>query len=1192
MTEAHGERPVDTSHNTARFFVENRQVGWVLLVVSMLWGYYAYTQMPKRKDPDIPTRMAAAIVPWPGASAERIEQLVTRKVEERIAENAAVEKIESVSRNSVSIVTFALQQRVTETSDEFDDIKLKLDAIQDLPSGAGPIEFRKDFGQTAALMLIVASPRVGDIGVSLRARAVADAIQRVRPPTAIAGTRAAIVVAFPESISPTIPSRQRDLVAYLLEETRVGTDIRPLDGPGFAGLDLQTTLDDRALLAALDDALRGRLHPSEFHPDTWPAVVIRDPAQTAERLASVAGDKYSYRELDDYSDLIKRTLQNVPQVSKVTRAGLLNERIYLEYSQELLAGMRNSITDILGARNITLPGGILEVEGKNLAIDPSGEFKAEREIGDVIVGTSASGRPIYLRDSVEITRGYESPARYLNFMRWRDAAGDWQRSRAITLAIQMRPGEQIGSFGTAVDDAMTELRGRLPEDLILNRVSDQPLQVLESIDLFSKSLYEAIALVVLVALFGFWEWRSAALMALSIPLTLALTFGAMHLLGLDVNQVSLVSLIIALGLLVDDPVVAGDAIKRELDAGRPRLTAAWLGPTRLATAILFATVTNIVAYLPLLLVSGETGRFLYSLPVVLACSLVMSRLVSMSFIPMLGYYLLRPRRREGPSPETRRTRGFSGVYYRVGHWAIEHRWIVAVLAIALLGAGAYYASGLRSQFFPTDRQYLSYVDVWLPEDATLSATNEASQRAERIIHDVVAQYESAHPGADGQPRRVLDSMSVYVGGGAPRFWISVFPELFQTNYAQIIIKVLDKHDTSALTAMLQPALAGAIPGARLDIRQLETGKPVGIPVAVRVSGTDIPTLRRLAAELKAILRGVPEADRVRDDWGAESFVVTLQVDADRANLAGVSNQDVALSSAVGMNGFEVTKLREGEKEIPVVARLRAEERARLSDVRNLYVYSAAGPQKVPLSQVSTVGYGMSNEKVRRRNQFRTVTVACFPMPGVLTSEVLNGARAQLADFERRLPPGYRMAIGGEEEERVKGFAELAVVMLISVLAIFVALVFQFRSAVKPLLVFSAIPFGIVGGLVTLVALGSPFGFMAFLGVASLIGVIVSHVIVLFDFIEEAHEHGAPLREALLDAGILRLRPVMITVGATVFGLVPLAINGGPLWEPLCYAQIGGLTVATVVTLLLVPVLYAIFVLDLKIVKWAPPESAA
>jgi len=313
--------------------------------------------------------------------------------------------------------------------------------------------------------------------------------------------------------------------------------------------------------------------------------------------------------------------------------------------------------------------------------------------------------------------------------------------------------------------------------------------------------------------------------------------------------------------------------------------------------------------------------------------------------------------------------------------------------------------------------------------------------------------------------------------------------------------------------------------------------------------------------------------------------MALKVDPDRANLSGVSNLDVAMSSAAAVSGVPVATYRELDKQIPMAVRLRMEDRAALSDLQNSYVYSMSSNQRVPLSQVSNLITEMTIPQIKRRNQFRTVTVSAFPIPGVLPSQVLTPLLPTIADFQKRLPPGYFLEIGGEYDEQVKGFTQLTAVMAVSVLLIYVALVLQFKNAIKPLLVFAAIPYGMSGALAALAIMGQPFGFMAFLGVASLVGVIVSHVIVLFDFIEEAHHRGAPLREALLDAGIVRLRPVMITVGATVLGLVPLAMHGGPLWEPLCYAQIGGLTLATFITLLLVPVLYSIFVLDLKLIRW-------
>ena len=1172
------------THNTARFFTEQRHISWVLLIGVVLWGVWGYMKMPKRKDPEIPVRMAVAMTPWPGASAEKVEDLITRKLEAKTAENAKVKKIESISRTGLSVVYVELVEGLKETGKELDDIRLKLGDVP-LPEGAGPVQFIKDFGDTEALTLTVASPKADEIEISLRAQQIKAAIEKTRAEAGglkPAAPRLTVLAAVPQSVDIRATARAIEKYAGAIEKNGIGRDVRTLQGSGFAGLDFATTLDEATVLRLAKEIVERSLPEAERHPDLWEPVVVRNPADTRARLAAVAGDKYSYRDLEKYTELIQRTLQTVPMVSKVSRSGIVPERVFVDYSQERLAGFGvqgASIAQLLGARNIMMPGGILQVGDKNLILDPSGEFKSEKEIGNVIVGTSDKGTPVYLRDLVDIHRSYQTPARFLNYSTWRDKDGKWQRSRAITVAVQMRSGEQIAKFGVEVDKALADLRHRIPADLVIARTSDQPLQVEESLDLFMKSLYEAIFLVVLVALIGFWEWRSALLMALSIPITLAMTFGMMSLLGIDLQQISVASLIIALGLLVDDPVVAGDAIKRALKEGKSPLIAAWLGPTKLATAILFATITNIVAYLPLLIIEGDTGKFIFTLPVVLACSLVASRLVSMTFIPLLGYYLLRASGKTEPTREELRTRGFFGWYYRFGSWAIEHRWRVLAFSMVFVVGGALLATRLKTSFFPKDYSYLSYVDVWLPEDAPLAATNRAALKSEEVIRRVAEEYGREHGKKD-----VLERLTTYVGGGGPRFWFSVSPELQQLNYAQIMVQVKDKHDTGELVPRFQKALAAEVPGARIDARQLEMAA-VGIPVAIRISGTDLAVLRQEAEKLKAIFRSIPTAQRIRDDWGDESVVLRLDIDSDRANFAGITNYDVANSSSSAINGRAVTQLRDGDTLIPVVVRLRPEERARLSDVQNLYVAPQDGTTRVPLGQVSKIKYGMETEKLRRRNQFRTITVSAFPAEGVLPSEVMAAARERITALQKDLPPGYKLEIGGEEEEQVKGFGNMTVVMIVSIVGIYVALVLQFRNAIKPIIVYAAIPYGVIGALISLVIAGAPFGFMAFLGVASLIGVIVSHVIVLFDFIEEAQAEGLPLREALLDAGIVRLRPVLITVGATVLGLFPLASHGGPLWEALCYAQIGGLLTATAITLIIVPVIYAISVLDLKIVKW-------
>jgi multidrug efflux pump subunit AcrB len=1009
--------------------------------------------------------------------------------------------------------------------------------------------------------------------------------------------RISIVYAFPSSVGVNLINDALRSVIHSAEETNAINDPHFFQGSGFVGVDVHSKLTEEQLRAFGDQWVEEHLHASEIHPDSWRAVFVRDPKDTEKLVREVEGDKYTYRELDNFTDLIGRTLQGAPEVAKMERKGVLPEQIYLTYSQERLAsyGLKPAnLKNLLSTQNITLASGQLEVGDINVVVETLGKFTSPQQIGNVIVSTSAAAgeSPVYLRDLVDTSRGYQSPPRYLNYSSWLDKAGVWHRGRAITLGVQMKEGEQINVFGANVDKKLAAVRQYLPEDLIISRTSDQPLQVKENIGLFMDALYEAIILVVLVSWLGFWEWRSALLMAIAIPVTLAITFGGMSMLGMDIQQVSVATLIIALGLLVDDPVLAGDSIKRALAEGYPNIIAAWLGPTKLATAIMYATVTNIVAYLPFLLVTGSTGDFLHSLPIVMTCALVASRLVSMTFLPLLAYYFLRPEKKPERTIEEMRSEGFYGWYARIARSSIEHRWKFFIGSLAFLIVGVLIFSRLNSAFFPEDVQYWSYIDVWLPNDANFSATNKTARRVEEIVRDEAEKYgrEHAHDGA----APALRYITTFVGGGGPRFWFSASPQPQQLNYAQVLIEVTDKEMTPKFVNRLQPILSSRIPGARLDARQLLTN-PIDYPIEIRISSTadvsaaqeqsDIRQLRQIAAKVQGILRSSPLAERTRNEWGDEQSQLTLDVDADRANLAGVTNMDVANSSAAALSGTTVAALQEGDKQIPIVTRMRMDERARLSDIQNLYVYASQDQSKIPLTQVANVSHEMVTGRIVRMEQFRTINVRSFPIAGHLSSEVIKEVMPKLEALESSLPAGYEMRIGGEYYKTKSGFKNLGIVMLISSLAVFLALVFQFKNAIKPLLVLAAAPYGMIGAFVALWIMHEPFGFMAFLGVASLVGVIVSHSIVLFDYIEERHAMGDDFENALIDAGILRLRPVLITVFATVLALLPLALHGGPLWKPLCYAQIGGLLIATVVTKLQVPVMYAIFVLDLKILDW-------
>jgi multidrug efflux pump len=1165
-------------HNVARFFVEYRHISWVLFIGVLAWGVWAYQVMPKRKDPDIRVRQVAVITPWPGQSAERVEQLVTRKIEEKIAQNIRVSEIKSTSRAGLSVVYAEVDEGIVETGKEFDDIKVKLDSLTDLPEGAGPIQYIKEFGETAALMLTVASPPVSESQLQILAAEIDKAID---PHSELTN----VVLCNSSGADPSFLREAADKLSNRIRDYGLGAAFVIAEGKGFALIKLSTTKAPDDFSRAVTRAWEEMPQRADIHPDIWDPIVIAPKMPVEESLRRHPGPKYSYRELDDFTDRIEKAIKIAPEASRVTRFGVLEEQIEIQASQNRLAAFGippTALPGIIQNRNTTFPAGTLNTGGRDLELQQTGEFQTVADINDIVLTQATNGTPLYLRDLATARRSYQHPARFLSYYTWHDAHGKWQTGPAITLSVEMKKGEQIDRFGTSVEGRIADIRQSLPHDLIIGTTSDQKRQVREKLALFNRSLWEAVGLVVLVSLVGFWEWRSALLMAVSIPVTLAMTFGFMQVLGLDIQQMSIASLIIALGLLVDDPVVAGDAIKRELASGKDRCTAAWLGPTKLSKAILYATLTNVAAYLPFLLLRGDVGLYIYSLPVTIACSLLASRIVSMTFIPLLSYYLLRPS--VEPVAHALREKGFGRWYSHKVGLAIEHRWKALAYSSLLLAMGGFAASRLHHQFFPRENFYISYVDLRLSEDVPFSETARTTHEAERVILEAVENYDHAHRG-ETEGGSSLASITSFIGAGGPRFWFSVPPEAPAPSYAQLLVQFVRSEDTNRIVGSLQEALSARVPGARIDVRTVETGPPTLIPLSMRVLGEDARVVRTQAEKLKQILNSSPLAINVRDDWGNDGLRTHLEVDEDRASLMGVTSRDIAFASYSAVRGVPIGTLREGRKNIPIVQMMDYGRGAAPTALDQLYVYAGQSTTRLMLGQIAKLKYTPETAVIHRVNQYHAITVSALPKPGHLASEVTSPLMPKLREFERGLPPGYRFEIVGELKEQIKGQLQSLKVVLTSVLAIYLALVFQFKNAIKPLIVFAGIPFGAAGALTAVWAMHMAMGFLAILGITSLIGVIVSHVIVLFDFIEERHQHGAPLREALIDAGILRIRPVLITVGATVLALFPLALHGGPLWEALCYAQIGGLTLATGVTLFIVPVFYAIFVLDLKIVRW-------
>lgn len=1201
--------------NLSQFFVVKRPIAWTAMIAVLAWGVYAYRTMPQRQDPIIPVVTGVILTPYPGAEAEKVEQEVTRKIERKVAENPAVETVKSISRPGMSIVYVELFETERNAELVWQDIRGKLGEIPDLPMAAGrPTQsfLNKDFGDSVAVMLTISSPPVSDLEIQLRATGIREAIMthRQQVPTTSSDessdARWAVVLVYPSTLARSHVVRMGRTLAERLMQSGVAREASIIEAPSAAMLDVTLspgrTFEDVHHVSERWERETGGV--GEYQPDVWRPFWIKDLSTLEDELRRNARDKYTYRELKDFADRMRDRLKQSPYVAQIDLVGVQDEQVWLSYSGQRLNQFGitpMALVDRIQQRNINIPGGQLELPDQNIVVRPTGEYTTAADIGGTVVALSEQGYPLYLHDLVEVTRGYEDPANTLNFRTIKVApdpadeehepAGhddhadhevmdryELQTGRAITLSVRQVKGTHISDYDRDITAAISDMKLQLPPDLRIERTSNEPAEVHHKIHSLSKCLIEAVVIVVLVSVL-FMEWRSALLVAVCIPITVALAMGMSQTIGIDIQQVSIAALIIALGMLVDCPVVAADAINREIAHGQPRSLAAWLGPKRLSRAIFYATLTMVVAFLPLLLVKGKTGDFIYSLPIVVSLTLVGAMMVSWTFAPLLGFYMLRGQK-EFQVTEGGQGNRFPRLYKAFVETCITHRFFSATVAVLVLVAGVFLVRTIGSSFFPKDLHDVFVVNLDLPEGSPIRQTREVALDAMEKI--------------DALEGKNIRSYTTFVGAGGPRFWLSIEPEQRADNYAQILVHTDDKKKTADVVDRLKKELPLQIAEARVRTQMLETGPPIGIPVQVRLFGPDTQTLRELAAQVKAKMRAIPGTIDVHDDWGDPVFQMTLKIDADRAAVSGLTHQDIAATVGTGLSGLSVSQLRERDKLLNIMLRLRPSERTRLDDLFSLNVVNASTGVRMPLKQLATFEPEVVTPKIRRRDHEQCLTVRCDTVPGVLPSDVVSElqkvlphATAQQATGGDALamPPGYRWEFGGEKFEQDKGFKSLSVALVVSLIAIYLALVLQFNSVTQPILIFAAVPFGVVGGLLGLALMGSTFGFMAFLGVASLAGLIISHVIVLFDFIDEMRHKGESLRQAVVDAGLARLRPVVVTVLACVGGLIPLAISGGPLWEPMCYVMIAGMLVATLVTLVLVPVLYVIFVEDLHLVRW-------
>lgn len=1158
--------PQPRAGGLARYFVEHREVGWVSMIAILIMGWVAYHRLPQQEDPKIPERRALLVTHFPGAGAVKMEQLVTTKLEEKINELESIEEVKSQSRAGVSIITVTQRPGSKEhVEQEWDKLRARLSEMR-LPDGCGRPFLDTDFGNTVTLLLGVTSPPMSEGEVIARANLIRGRLAALRGATPSAG-RVAVFAFYPPSVAESYRAVVRQRFVQALEQRQLARDIRTEQGRSFIMADFRTDARRDQINDLIREFIRNLAGTDgELHPDFGTPVILMGDEDPLVQLRSDPLPRYSYRELERVAETLQDDLKQASQVGRVRLIGNVPEVVYLLFSLATVNGYHMTPQDVIesiATRNAIIPGGSLHTEGQDFTVQLSGEFDHEGELLGTVVGTTSAGLPIYLRDLFEVRRGYENPIPFNVQVLHRPAAGaPLREARSVLLAVEMKEGHIIGDFDQAVRGITRRLHDRLPDGVEILTLSDQPAAVGRRIAHFLRCFLEAVMIVVLVALF-LMDWRSALVVALAIPLTVALTIVGMSAFGVPLHQISIASLIISLGMLVDDPVVASDGINRELAHGRPRGMAAWLGPWKLRRAILYGTLINIVAFLPLATLPGDKGAFILALPVVVTLALISSRLVSMTFVPLLGYHLLRGQKGLESGGEIRRFVVFRVVDQALARWlpryrrslefALDHPKRITLAAYGTLALSFGLIPFFGEQFFPPAERNQFLIDIELPESASLAQTREASAAVVRLLRG----YDA------------IQSAAVFSGGVAPRFYYNVNPRESGHHLAQVLVNTRRAEDAPALLVRVRQDLDREVAGARCLVKLLEQGPPVDAPIQVRLSGPDLDHLRRLGDRVSGAIRDAG-GYKVHDNLGRRVPALQIDIDQERANTLGVNNAQIGRLAQAAFSGIPVTELREGDHLIPVVIRLRVEERNEADKIRALYVRSMSD-RLVPLESVASVNLKPEFATIEHVNQLRTLTVMAYPVFGELPSAVLARARAAMDAIE--LPAGYAIEYAGEAKELRQSQAEMGTVMAISIGLIAIAMVLQFHSVMKSLVVLATVPLGLVGAFLGLAVTGSALGFMALLGIVSLAGVIVSHIIVLSDFIEESRREGVPLREALVQAGLVRLRAVLATVLATVGGLIPLALTGGELWRPLTAVHIFGLLLATVLTLVLLPVLY-------------------
>jgi len=881
-------------------------------------------------------------------------------------------------------------------------------------------------------------------------------------------------------------------------------------------------------------------------------------------IYAIEADGFSLSEMKDIADDVRQQLLRVTDVYKVELFGAQDEKIYIEIAQKRLVQLGldlNAVLAQLGQQNAVESAGAMQTPLDVVQIRVQGQFQAMEQLQAMPI-RGASGQQIKLGDIAQIQRGYVDPA---------SVKVRFQGKQVVALGVSMAKGGDIIALGKALRQMTTKVQANLPHGVRLVQLQDQPKAVSRSISEFVSVLIEAVVIVLVVSFVSLglqkggrlgWtiDMRPGLVVGITIPLVLAMTFLAMYYWGIGLHKISLGSLIIALGLLVDDAIIAVEMMVRKMEEGFDKVRAATFAYEVTAMPMLTGTLITAAGFLPIGLAKSVTGEYTFAIFAVTVIALLLSWWVSVFFVPYLGTLILKvkPHAQDHTANELFDS-PFYNAFRRTVNGCVKHRWLTIGATILTFALGIFGMGKVQQQFFPDSSRPEIMMDIWFPEGASLAANEALSLQVEKRLL-----------ATDG-----VESVSLWVGSGVPRFYLPLDQVFPQSNVSQFIIQPKDLKLRESLRVALPAIMAKEFPDVRARVKLLPNGPPVPFPVQFRVAGPDPHALRLRADEVKSVMRTNANTRGVNDNWNESIKVIRLAVDQEKARALGVTSQSIAQASRVLLSGTTVGQFREGDKLIDIVLRQPQTERQAISDLGNAYVPTTSG-KSVPLLQVAKPQFTWEPGVMWRENRDYAITVQSDIVEGLqgatVTAQLLPALKALEAQWANDGHADYRIQVAGAVEESSKGSSSIAAGLPLMLFVTFTLLMLQLQSFSRALLVFLTGPMGIAGVALALLTLGRPFGFVALLGVIALMGMIQRNSVILIDQIEQDRARGVPAWDAIVESAVRRLRPIVLTAAAAVLAMIPLSRS--VFWGPMAVAIMGGLIVATVLTLLALPAMYA------------------